>query len=374
MKVPANSLLRQFSLHQAEYEQKALEVLRSGWYILGKEVASFEEEFAAFIGSKHCAGIASGLDALWMSFRLLGIGAGDEVIVASNAYIACVMGISMNNAAPVFVEPDAYENIDTSKIEAAITPKTKAILAVHLFGQACNMTDIMAVAGKHGLKVVEDCAQSHGNHWQGQTVGTFGDVGCFSFYPTKGLGAFGDAGAIVTNDAALADAFRVFRNYGSREKYHNEVVGTNSRLDELQAGLLRVRLRHIGELNAERVRIAERYQRELKSPYLRLPKVRKGADSTWHQYVVHAQHRGELIAYLNERGIGTMIHYPIPPHLSEAYAYLNYHEGDFPIAEKAAEEVLSLPMFNGITAEEQGFVIESLNAFSPGESAAEPMI
>ena len=250
--IMANNLKRQYDLHADEYEKKAVEVLRSGWYVLGKEVEAFENEWAQYIGAKYCVGIASGLDALWMSFRMLGIGHGDEVIVCANAYIACVMGISINGATPIFVEPDQYDNIDADKIEAAITSNTKAILAVHLYGQACDMTRIMEIAEKYGLRVVEDCAQSHGNHWRGKTVGTFGDIGCFSFYPTKGCGAFGDAGCIVTNDEKIANDFRVFRNYGSEKKYHNKVVGTNSRLDELQAGLLRIKLRHLDEFNAER--------------------------------------------------------------------------------------------------------------------------
>ena len=258
MNIMPNNLKRQYDLHAKEYEAKALEVLRSGWYILGNEVSAFEKEWADYIGSQHCVGLASGLDALWLSFRILDIGVGDEVIVSSNAYIACVMGISINGATPIFVEPDEYDNIDADKIEEKITDKTKAILAVHLYGQACDMTQIMEIAHKYNLKVVEDCAQSHGNHWQGQTVGTFGDIGCFSFYPSKGCGAFGDAGAIVTNNPDIADKFKVYRNYGSKIRYQNEVVGTNSRLDELQAGLLRVKLKHLEEFNAERNRIADR--------------------------------------------------------------------------------------------------------------------
>lgn len=366
MNIMLNNLKRQYDLHAAEYEQKALEVLRGGWYILGNEVSSFEREWAEYIGSRHCVGLASGLDALWMSFRILGIGAGDEVIVCGNAYIACVMGISMNGATPVFVEPDVYDNINAEKIEEKITPAAKAILAVHLYGQACDMTRIMEIAGKHGLKVVEDCAQSHGNHWKGQTVGTFGDVGCFSFYPSKGCGAFGDAGAIVTDSDEIADQFRVYRNYGSRIRYQNEVVGTNSRLDELQAGLLRVKLRHLDAFNAERNEIAARYSREIANPYIQLPQVRPGADSTWHQYVVHVKNglRDALVEYLKERGVGTIIHYPIPPHLSEAYQYLGFHAGDFPITEKFAGEVLSLPIYNGMTEEEQSYVIEAINQFN----------
>lgn len=363
MNIMPNNLERQFSLHSSEYEAKAVEVLRSGWYILGNEVKSFEQEWADYIGTKYCVGLASGLDALWISFRLLNIGAGDEVIVCANAYIACVMGISINGAVPVFVEPDQYDNIDADRIEQAITSKTKAILAVHLYGQACDMTKIMDIAQQYELRVVEDCAQSHGNHWRGKTVGSFGDIGCFSFYPSKGCGAFGDAGCITTNNEELANKFRVFRNYGSEKRYYNQIVGTNSRLDEMQAGLLRVKLKHLEELNRERCVIAQRYMNELKNTCLNLPRIRPGADCTWHQFVIHTSHRNELQAYLQERGIGTLIHYPIPPHLSEAYQYLGKKEGDYPIAEQFAHEVLSLPMYNGMTEEEQAFVIESINAF-----------
>ena len=359
-----NNLLRQYELHSDEYEAKALEVLRSGWYILGKEVASFEKEWAEYIGTKECVGLASGLDALWITFHLLGIKEGDEVIVSANAYIACVMGITINGATPIFVEPDEYDNIDADKIEEVITARTKAILAVHLYGQSCDMTKIMEIAHRHDLRVVEDCAQSHGNHWKGQTVGTFGDVGCFSFYPTKGCGAFGDAGCITTNDAKLAQKFRVFRNYGSDYHYHNVVVGANSRLDELQAGLLRVKLHYLEEFNKERNKIADRYNKEIKNELIRLPQIRPGADSSYHQYVIHIPgHRDEFMEYLKDHDIGTIIHYPIPPHLSAAYAYLGHKKGDYPIAEQYADEVLSLPMYNGMTDEEQELVIKTINQF-----------
>lgn len=359
----ANDLLRQYSLHSEEYESKALEVLRSGWYILGDEVSNFEKEWAKYIGSKYCVGLASGLDALWISFRLLGIGSGDEVIVSSNAYIACVMGITINGATPVFVEPDIYDNIDADKIESAITPKTKAILAVHLYGQACDMSKIMNIARKYNLRVVEDCAQSHGNRWNGRKAGTFGDVGCFSFYPTKGCGAFGDAGCIITDNEELANQFRVFRNYGSDKKYHNKVVGSNSRLDELQAGLLRIKLQYLDNMNEERRKIASYYLENIRLDGLKVPEVRLGADSSWHQFVVHYNKRNELQNYLREHDIGTMIHYPIPPHLSEAYSYLGHHEGDFPIAEKYANEVLSLPMYNGMADDEIKEVVRVINSF-----------
>lgn len=365
MKVEAGRLDRAYQMHQDEYEAKAVEVLRSGWYVLGKEVSSFEKAWANYVGTKHCVGLASGLDALWMSFRILGIGAGDEVIVCANAYIACVMGISINGAIPVFVEPDKYDNISAEEIEGKITDKTRAILAVHLYGQSCDMTRIMEIAQKHNLKVVEDCAQSHGNRWNGQMVGSIGDIGCFSFYPSKGCGAFGDGGAITTNSDNLADKFRVYRNYGSRVRYHNEVVGTNSRLDELQAGLLRVKLKYLDAMNQERCRIAAKYSGEIKNPLIQLPQVRPGADSSWHQYVIHVKDgkRNTLIEYLKEHEIGTIIHYPIPPHLSEAYSYLGYTEGDFPIAEQYANEVLSIPMYNGMTEDEQNYVIETINRF-----------
>ena len=364
MNIMPNNLARQYGLNAEEYEKKAIEVLRGGWYILGKEVSLFEQEFAKYIGTKYAVGVANGLDALWMSFRLLGIKKGDEVIVASNAYIACVMGITMNGATPIFVEPDKFDNINADKIEASITKNTKAILAVHLYGQACDMTKIMAIAKKYNLYVVEDCAQSHGNHWQGQTVGTFGDVGCFSFYPSKGCGAFGDAGAVVTNNETLAQAFKTYRNYGSNERYKNEVVGTNSRLDEMQAGLLRVKLKHLDNFNKERCAIAERYTTEITNPLLKKPTLQQGADSSWHQYVVHIPVKRDVFAeYLKENGIGTLIHYPIPPHLSQAYGYLGHTQGAFPIAEKYASEVLSLPMYNGMTQEEISYVIEKINAF-----------
>ncbi len=362
-RIKANRMDLTYERYRDEFEARALSVLRSGWYILGHEVEAFEKEWASYTGSKYCVGLASGLDALWISFRILNIGQGDEVIVCSNAYIACVMGITINGATPVFVEPDIYDNIDAEKIEEKITGRTKAILAVHLYGQCCDMDRIMSIAAKHKLKVVEDCAQSHGNHWKDKKAGTFGDIGCFSFYPSKGCGAFGDGGAIVTDDSSLAEKFRIFRNYGSEKRYYNMVVGANSRLDEIQAGLLRVKLSHLDELNAERVRIADRYSAEIDNPAVTLPKVRPGADSSWHQYVIHCERRDELKEYLSEHDIDSIIHYPIPPHLQEAYRYLGYKKGDLPVAEKYADEVLSLPMYNGMTVEDQQRVIEAINRF-----------
>lgn len=363
MKIMPNRMDRGFYRYQQEFEDKALEVLRSGWYVLGGEVSSFEEEFAAYTGAKYCVGLASGLDALWIAFRLLGIGNGDEVIVQGNTYIASVMGITMNGATPVFCEPDDYFEIDTDKIENLITERTKAILVVHLYGMASRMDKIVELCKKHNLKLVEDCAQSHGACFNGQMTGTFGDVGCFSFYPSKNLGAFGDAGAIVTNDETLAKEFCIFRNYGSEKRYYNKVVGANSRLDELQAGLLRVRLSHMEELTEEKRKIAERYSRELRNDKIRLPRVIDGATCVWHQYVIRCEERDRLIDYLNQREIGTIIHYPVPPHLAEAYQYLGHREGFLPITEHLAKTVLSIPIYNGMTEEEQTFVIQALNEF-----------
>lgn len=362
-KIMPNRLDKGFYLYQEEFEQKALDVLRSGWYVLGNEVKSFEEEFAAYTGGKYCVGLASGLDALWIAFRILGIGKGDEVLVQGNTYIASVMGITINGATPVFIEPDEYFNIDASKLEEKITPRTKAILVVHLYGQASNMGPIMEVARKHNLRVVEDCAQSHGAKFNGQMTGTFGDIGCFSFYPSKNLGAFGDAGGIVTNDPKIADDVRVFRNYGSEKRYYNRVVGTNSRLDELQAGLLRVRLSHIQELEDDKRRICMRYLQELNNDNIELPRIRQGATHIWHQFVIKSDRRQELIDYLNEKEIGTIIHYPIPPHMSEAYQYLQIPEGSLPITEKYAQTVLSIPLYNGMTDDEQSYVIDAINQF-----------
>lgn len=362
-KIMPNRLDRGFFKYQNEFENKAIEVLRSGWYILGKEVKAFEEEFASYIGSKYCVGLASGLDALWIAFRVLGIGAGDEVIVQGNTYIASVMGITINGAAPIFVEPDNYYNIDVSKIEEKISEKTKAILVVHLYGQASNMKPIKKLCKKYNLRLVEDCAQSHGACFEGKTTGTFGDIGCFSFYPSKNLGAFGDAGAITTDDKKLAEAILVFRNYGSEKRYYNKVVGANSRLDELQAGFLRIRLKHLKELTDEKRLICERYLNNIHNDKIVMPKIRERATHVWHQFVIRCNERDNLIKYLDENGIGTIIHYPIPPHLSEAYSYLGLKEGTLPITEQYANEVLSIPLYNGMTEEEQQYIIGKINAF-----------
>jgi dTDP-4-amino-4,6-dideoxygalactose transaminase len=365
MKVPANNLLRHYQEHQEEYEQKALEILRSGNYILGDEVETFERNFADYIGTSHCVGLGNCLDALWLSFRVLGIGAGDEVIVQANTYIASVMGITINGATPIFVEPDEFHSIDAKKIEERITPRTKAILVVHLYGQSCEMDTIVEIAQKHQLYLVEDCAQSHGSTYKGRKTGSFGDIGCFSFYPSKNLGAFGDGGAITTSSEELDRAFRMYRFYGSEKRYYNKVVGTNSRLDELQAGLLNIKLKYLDELNSDRDRVCSAYLQGIDNPLIALPKLREEATAVWHQFVITTPYRDELKAYLEEKGIGSIIHYPIPPHLSEAYAYLNQEKGSLPLTEKLADEVLSLPLFYGMTAAEIKIVVDAINAFGP---------
>lgn len=307
-------------------------------------------------------GVDNGLNAIVMAIRALGIKEGDEVIVQANTYIASVMGITMNGATPIFIEPDEYYNIDVEKIEEKITNRTKAILVVHLYGQAANMDEILKLCKKYSLKLIEDCAQSHGAKYNNKMVGTFG-TGCFSFYPSKNLGCFGDGGAISTNSEKLDRNFRVLRNYGSEKRYYNELVGYNSRLDELQAGLLRIKLSHIYELERERKKIAKRYLREIKNPLIQLPKIRENCTHVWHLFVIRIKDREKFQEYLEENEIGSVIHYPIPPHLSEAYRYLGYKKGDFPITEEYAETVLSLPLYNGMLKEEIDYVIEKINKY-----------
>ena len=364
MEIRANRLDRAFYLHQAEYEEAALRVLRSGRYVLGDELNRFEKEFAAYLGGGHCVGLASGLDALWITFRLLGIGKGDEVIVQGNTYIASVMGITLNEATPVFAEPDVHYAMDADELETLLTPRTKAVLVTHLYGMMTKMQPIVDFCHKHGLYLVEDCAQAHGCKDEGKAAGTFGDVGCFSFYPTKNLGAFGDGGAVWTSSKELVERFRVFRNYGSEKKYHNCVQGANSRLDELQAALLRVKLRHLDSLNEQKRQIAVRYLQEIHNPAIVLPKPAIGTENVWHQFVICCRQRDTLAAFLKERGIGTQIHYPIPPHLAEAYRYLNIEKGTLPKTEILAEQVLSLPSYIGLTPEEQSEIIRAINDFS----------
>ena len=337
-------------------------VMDSGWFILGKEVEAFEREFAAYCEAAHCVGVGNGLEALHLILRAYGIGPGDEVIVPANTYIATWLAVSYAGATPIPVEPDARTyNLDPALIEAAITPATRAILPVHLYGQPADMDPIKALASRYGLKVIEDAAQAHGARYHGRRVGGLGDAAGFSFYPGKNLGALGDGGAVVTNDADLAERVRVLRNYGSRVKYHNEVKGFNSRLDELQAALLRVKLPVLDEWNERRRAAAARYLDGLAGSELGLPYVPKWAEPVWHLFVVRHPQRDALQQRLQQAGIGTMIHYPIPPHLQPAYAELGYGAGAFPISEAIHREVLSLPMGPQLTAVQWGRVMEVLS-------------
>lgn len=366
MRIPFNTLKPGYKKYREEYLEAATRVLDSGWYTLGHELEAFEDEFAGWLGMRYCVGLNSGLDALILAVRAIGIKAGDEVIVPANTYIASVLGITENGATPAFVEPDQYYNIDPDKIEQAITPKTKAIIVVHLYGQACRMDKIMNIAKKHNLPVIEDCAQSHGATFNGLKTGTFSTISCFSFFPTKNMGAFGDAGAIATNDEELAQKIRALRNYGSEKKYYNKYQGVNSRMDEIQAALLRVKLRHIDEITAERRAIAEAYLFGIKNPDIILPTIAEGASHVWHLFVVRTEKRDELQQYLAENGIGTQIHYPVPPHLAEAYTELGHKVRDFPITEDFAGAILSLPLYNGMTNTEVEYVADTINKWSRG--------
>jgi dTDP-4-amino-4,6-dideoxygalactose transaminase len=326
-----------------QIDEAVARVLDSSWYILGPEVEAFEAEWAAYCEASHAVGLANGLDALTLALRALDIGAGDEVIVPSNTYIATWLAVSGVGATPVPVEPDpATHNIDPARIPAAITPRTRALLPVHLYGQPADLDPILQIARTHNLSVIEDAAQAHGARYKGRRIGGHGDVVCWSFYPGKNLGALGDAGAISTNRADLADRIRILRNYGSRVKYVNEVQGVNSRLDPLQAAVLRVKLKVLDDWTERRRRIAAFYNRQLKSAGLTLPYVPDWADPAWHLYVIRSPERDALQGRLNEAGIGTLIHYPIPPHQQAAYA--GAISTPLPLAERFASEVLSLPI------------------------------
>ena len=345
---------------KAEIDAAVARSLASGYYVGGPEVDAFEDEFASFCGAAHAVGLANGLDALHLALRAMNVGLGDEVIVPSNTYIATWLAVSHCGATPVPVEPDsATFNLDPARIEAAITPRTRAIMPVHLYGQPADMDPIMTIARRHKLKVIEDAAQAHGARYRGRRVGALGDASGFSFYPGKNLGALGDGGAIVTNDAELAQRVRVLRNYGSSVKYHNEFKGHNSRLDELQAAFLRAKLKGLDAANVRRREIAARYLDGLAGAGLELPFVPEWAEPVWHLFVVRSQARQALQAALGERRIGTMIHYPIPPHRQPAYAELALGDGSFPIAEAIHREVLSLPMWPQMRAEQLERVIAS---------------
>lgn len=362
MKVPFATMKYMHADIKKEMMNKFEEIYDKGMYILGEEVELFEKEYAKFVGTKYCVGVGNGLDALRVSMIALGIGDGDEVIVPSNTYIATALAVSYTGAKPVLVDPDENTyNLSKKGLEEAITKKTKAIVAVHLYGQSCQMDDIVKIAKKHKLFLIEDCAQSHNAKYKGQMTGTFGDVGCFSFYPGKNLGALGDAGAIVTNSKDLADKVRAIANYGSNKKYHHIYKGVNSRLDEFQAGFLRVKLKHLKEYTKEREKIAKRYLTEIKNDKIKLPVVAKDCTHVWHVFAIRCKTRDDLQKYLSEKGIYTIIHYPIS--IAKQIAYKKDKLNDLPIAEVIADEELSLPLYIGMPKEEIDYVIETINKY-----------
>jgi len=361
MRVPFLDLRASYSELQEEIEVELLRSTRSGWYIGGPDVEAFEGEFAEFVGARHCIGVANGLEALHLALRALGVRSGDEVIVPSNTFIATWLAVSECGAVPVPVEPDiATHNIDVARIAAAISPRTKVLIPVHLYGQPADLDAVMEIARERGLRVLEDAAQAHGARYKGRRVGAHGDVVAWSFYPGKNLGALGDAGAVTTNDDALADQVRMLRNYGSSQRYVNELRGYNSRLDPLQAAVLRVKLRHLNEWNARRARIAARYSRGLANCGLALPSVPEWADPVWHLYCVRHPQRDLFRKRLAESGVETLIHYPIPPHLQNAYAELGYKKTELPIAESMAETLVSLPIGPAMSKDQVEHVISSV--------------
>jgi len=365
MKVPFLDAGAAYRELKDELDAAYQRVMESGWYILGQEVEAFEQEFAAYCGAMHCVGVGNGLEALHLILRAMDIGPGDEVIVPANTYIATWVAVTCVGATPVPVEPvENTFNIDPAMVEARITAATRAIMSVHLYGQPADMDKINQIGRRHGLKVIEDAAQAHGARYKGNRVGTMSDAAGFSFYPSKNLGAFGDAGAVVTNDSQIADRVRVLRNYGSRVKYHNEVIGLNSRLDPLQAGFLRVKLKYLDAWNERRSQLVKIYGDQLsRMKSLALPFVPDWADPVWHLFVVRTTKRRALQEHLRRAGIETMIHYPIPPHLQPAYSDLHYKQGDLPVTERIHNSVLSLPIGPHLGPEEVHFVTEKIGEF-----------
>ncbi len=363
MNISFAEISRQYIKYQNEYEEAALRALRSGWYILGNELKKFEIDYAKYMGAKHCIGVGNGLDALRLALSASGIKKGDEVIVQTNTFIATALAITQNGAKPVFVEADNYFGIDPQALEAAITEKTKAVMVVHLYGQACEMDAIMVIAKKYNLKVVEDCAQSHGALYKGRMCGTFSDVACFSFYPMKPIGSFGDSGAVTTNDDELADRISMLRNYGSKIKYKHELLGINSRMDEIQAAITGVSLKYVDAGNMERNKIAAKYIDGIKNKKLMVPEVRPGTYHIFHVFPIICEDRDGLHDYLKAEGIQTQIHYPISCHLAVCYKDLGYKAGQIPKAEYYAAHELSLPIYIGLKDEEIQYIIDTLNNY-----------
>ncbi len=352
--------------HELDNELRAAftRVFENSWYIDGLEDKAFEEAFAKYCKADYCVGCGNGLDALMLSLKALGVGKGDEVIVPSNTFIATALAVTYVGATPIFVEPDINTfNINPSLIEEKITPKTKAIMPVHLYGQACDMDPIMALAEKYNLFVIEDCAQAHGATYKGKNIGTFGDAAGFSFYPGKNLGALGDAGATITNNKELAEKLRALGNYGSDYKYHHIYQGTNSRLDELQAAFLSAKIPFMDKMNKNRREIAQKYLEGIKNSAVILPYVMPECEHVWHVFAIRSDQRDELANYLEEKGIGVNKHYPIPMHMQECYKELGIKQGELPIAEEISATQLSLPLYYGMTDEEINYVIDCINQF-----------
>lgn len=361
--------LKKINLRHKQAFHEALDrVLDSGWYLLGEETSKFESEFASYCDVDHCVGVANGLEALHLVMRAWCIGVGDEVIVPSNTYIATWLAITYSGAKPIPVEPniDTY-NLDPKLIEQSITKKTKAIIAVHLYGQPADMNAINQIAKKYNLKVLEDAAQAHGATYFGRKIGSLGDAAAFSFYPGKNLGAIGDAGAVTTNDVVLANQIRTLRNYGSQKKYHNEVLGFNSRIDEIQAAFLREKIKFLDQDNLHRKSIAEYYLDGLKGQHnIKLPKITNGFNSAWHLFVIRTPFREKLMSYLSKNGVSSMVHYPIPPHLQPAYAGLQIAKHSLPISENIHSEILSLPIDPTLTKENCARIVELVKEASYG--------
>ena len=364
MNIPFLDLKAPHQELRRELDEAFTQILDSGWFVMGSQLEAFEGEYASYCGVKHCIGVSNGLDALHMILRAYDIGDGDEVIVPSNTFIATWLAVSYTGAIPVAVEPDIRTyNINPHLIEAAITPRTKAIIAVHLYGQPADMDSIIEIARKYNLKIIEDAAQSQGARYKGRNSGSLGDAAGHSFYPSKNLGALGDAGAITTDDDELADKLRVLRNYGSRAKYINEVKGFNSRLDEMQAAFLRIKLRKLDEWNDRRKALAAYYMEALVNERLILPYVPEWADPTWHLFVVRLPSRESLQQHLAAAEIGSVVHYPIPPHLQPAYAEFGYEKSDFPISEMIHEQVLSIPIYPHLDIRQAEIVQSVINQF-----------
>ena len=365
MTVPFASFRPMHDELRQQLDQAYHKVVDSSYFILGKECKAFEEEFAAYCDAKYCVGVANGLDALFLILKAMDIGEGDEVIVPSNTFIATALAVSYTGATPVFVEPELKSyNMDPARLEAAITDQTKAVIAVHLQGRPADMDRILQIAGKYGLKVMEDAAQAHGVRYKGKKVGTFGDAAGFSFYPGKNLGALGDGGAVVTNNRELADKVRAIGNYGSNQKYSHIYKGVNSRLDELQAAFLRVKLTQLDKWNDARTAIAKKYFAGIQNEKIALPPKPDGDfGHIYHVFAIRCRERDALEQYLADLGVGTVKHYPVPMHLQECYADLGYKRGDFPIAEEISDTIISLPMFYGMTQAQVQYVIDVINQF-----------